>query len=78
METAIQTAPAKNYGHISTEPIPNPLSFKAGEIVLMDEEFDNPTEVEILKIGVKGYGGVVKEVVSGKKWSLSLNCLTRK
>ncbi len=78
METLTASAPAKNYGHISTEPTPNPLNFKAGEIVLMDEEFGNPTEVEILKIGVKGYGGVIKEVVSGKKWSLSLNCLTRK
>ncbi len=80
METTTLSAPApaKNYGHITTETIGNPLNLKVGEKVLMDEELERTIEVEILRIGIKGYGGMVKEVISGKVWNLTLNCLTRK
>jgi hypothetical protein len=77
METTIespQLATKTNTG----EPIPNPMGLKQGEVVIMDGDTDSPVEVEILSIGIRGHGASVRETVSNKRWSCSIQCLTRK
>ena len=70
METTIESPQLA-----TSEAIPN---LKKGEVVIMDGDTDNPIEVEILSIGIHGYGASVRETVSGKGWSCSIKCLTRK
>lgn len=53
--------------------VPNPLGLKQGEKVLMDEAI----EVLIDYIGFKGYLAKVTEVLTGKKWTLSIQCLSK-
>lgn len=62
---------------ISAEPNPNPLDIKVGETVIIDASIDRPIKVLVTSVGNGGYSANVKEVESGKSWSLSMNCLSR-
>jgi len=62
---------------VSGEKLPNPLNIKDGETVIMDAEFDNPKEVIVENVYRGGYGAEVREIATGKKWSLTISCLSR-
>lgn len=71
----METAPLAT--KVSDEKLPNPLNIKDGEIVIMDAEFDNPKEVIVENVYRRGYGAKVREIATGKKWSLTISCLSR-
>jgi hypothetical protein len=73
METTTITPEIKK--SYSGEVTPNPLGFVKGETAIIGADTDSPVEVEILAI--RSYGANVRETVSGKGWSCSVNCLSR-
>lgn len=72
METTTLTHARK-----SSDKSPNPHGIAAGETVLMDEEFGNPTEVRVDFVAKGGYSAHVTEVESGKGWTVTTSLLTR-
>lgn len=61
-----------------TTQLPNPLKLQSGDIAIMGEEYDTPTEVSVVSIGYSGFLAIVKEVKTNKRWTLSIGLLSRK
>lgn len=61
-----------------TTQLPNPLKLQSGDIVVMDEEYDNPKDVVVVSIGYKGFMAIVREVKTNIQWTLSIGLLSRK
>ena len=73
METTTISKPSTS----TSEPVPNPLGLKEGNIVVMDSEYENPVSVIIESIGVRGFSANVKEIATGVKWSVTITSLSR-